>query len=80
MEYKWFAEKLEDAIKWGELFYHDRGVQTFYVVTASIPIAIVQEMFSQDKLDNIGKAICVSEEFLDQVKPIKVLRVRRRRK
>lgn len=43
-----------------------------------MPRQLANQMFYQDKLDNIGKAICIDEDFLDQVKPIKVTQVRRK--
>jgi hypothetical protein len=78
MESKWFALQFENAIKWGELFYKNQGISLFYVVTATIPSQFVDQMFCQDKLDDIGKAICIDEDFLDQVRLIKVTQVRRK--
>jgi hypothetical protein len=78
MESKWFALRFEDAIAWGSLFYEKQGINLFYVVTATMPRQLANKMFYQDKLDNIGKAICIDEDFLDQVKPIKVTQVRRK--
>ncbi|MEE3716877.1 hypothetical protein V2H45_08985 [Tumidithrix elongata RA019] len=75
MEVKWFAENLDDAMEWGNRFY---GEQIFYVVTASIPSEIAKEMFYNKNLDNIGSAICIDEDFLDQIKPLKVIRIKRR--
>jgi hypothetical protein len=80
MEVKWFAEKLENAVKWGNRFYFDNGEKVFYVVTASIPSEILKEMFYDENLDDIGSAICVGEDFLDQITPLKVLQIRRQRK
>jgi hypothetical protein len=79
MESKWFALEFEDAISWGRLFYENQGISVFYVVTATIPSQLVAQMFSQDKLDNIGKAICIDEDFLDRVRLIKVTPFRRKK-
>ncbi|MEI6064229.1 MAG: hypothetical protein WCQ26_06525 [Pseudanabaena sp. ELA748] len=78
MESKWFALQFGDAITWGRLFYENQGINLFYVVTATIPSQLIDQMFCQDKLDNIGKAICIDADFLDQVRLIKVTQVRRK--
>ena len=78
MESKWFALRFEDAIAWGRLFYGSQRINPFYVVTATILSQLANQMFYKDKLDNIGKAICIDEDFSDQVKLIKVSQVRRK--
>jgi hypothetical protein len=53
-------------------------VSPIYVVTATIPIQLVDQLFCQDKLDSIGKAVCIAEDFLDRVSLVKVMQVKRK--
>jgi len=53
MEGKWFAERMEDAIKWGKLL---EGGGSFYIVELEVASIIADGFFRIEHLDGIGPA------------------------
>ena len=53
MDFKWFADKLEDIPKWGQKFYPS---EDYYVVSAEFPIEVAETFFKDPWLDGIGPA------------------------
>lgn len=64
LEGKWFAETLDHAVRWGELFYGD---QPFRVVEITLADTVAESFFRLEKLDGIGAARFATIEQLAAV-------------
>ncbi len=53
MEGKWFAERFEDAIKWGQLF---EPIHDFWVIELDMAETTAESFFKIEYLDDIGPA------------------------
>ena len=56
LEGKWFAEKLEDARKWGEFFTRQTGVDHGMILKVQVSRSVADAMVRREKLDGIGPA------------------------
>lgn len=56
LEGKWFAERFEDARKWGEAFSRLSGIPHDKIVVAEFERAVADQFFRIPFLDEIGPA------------------------
>lgn len=64
MESKWFATNVNDAAKWGKLFYPNGN---YKMVEIQVPTSALNGMYFVEKLDNIGAAYNAERDFINKV-------------
>jgi hypothetical protein len=63
---KWFAEKIDDAAKWGRLFYNwDK--KPFFIVLIQLPKHIAELMIKHPRLNGIGPSRYAEGDVLKNV-------------
>ncbi|HET6249221.1 MAG TPA: hypothetical protein VFE47_16115 [Tepidisphaeraceae bacterium] len=57
LEGKWFAERIDDARRWGEYFSRISGAENNIILEVEYPDTLVELFFRAPRLDGIGPAI-----------------------